>query len=535
MSIGIVKLGRGTSLEKQCEVIIVVGRWSQIERDCISSVFRYTDQDKYPVTIYDNSKTDWNLGALWNRLIHKSKCPYVCLLNSDTIVEKGWLTKLVQTAEHNQAAAVGPVTNKCGIKFQVAKKLTDPGVDPEVRVPTLSGFCLVLNKAVVDSIGGFREDFTFYGQETNLLERMVLRKFFMRKDVYIQHVGSATIRGLPHRDFAEEKALSLDIHKRNKTFNWRHRLLVLGSGQGNPFPLWRGIDQGCREFAKQGMVCRHIRFDDPEMSIELIEEFNPSVIIVASSRLMRVQKRLGNVLSHFNIPKGLWINDLRDADDIRADLIADLFSSIFLCWKGDYTFSGKDCSIAKWHVRTNTKCLYMPQGSVIHPRLRTLKEERELVFIGGCESSIHEHREKILEGLCESHNMEVMNCRSRPGRIQIEMESPKIYRESKFVLAQSPLAPGYNSLRLYNILAYGGLALVHRFPGIEDLLTDGKHYLGYSTLSESRKIVNDSSLELEVIRKAGWRLQQAKHTAGFRLMNMIANITTTDSSFWGYL
>jgi len=124
--------------------------------------------------------------------------------------------------------------------------------------------------------------------------------------------------------------------------------------------------------------------------------------------------------------------------------------------------------------------------------------------------------------------------------MEIEKQSPYIYRSHRFCLSTSPQAPGYQSLRLYNILACGGLALVDTFPGLDKLFTPGKHLLAFphGDAVAALRIMEEYGQrdeECELIRRNGWRLQQAKHNVGFRLLNMASNLTTGKKEFWGWL
>ena len=125
--------------------------------------------------------------------------------------------------------------------------------------------------------------------------------------------------------------------------------------------------------------------------------------------------------------------------------------------------------------------------------------------------------------------------RSRAG---VENKSKSLYRQARFCWVLSPTVRGYNSLRLYNTLAYGGMALVKNFPDLERLFTHEKHMLIYEGKSDAKKLLNDYRRQhkvCETMRKAGWRRQQVKHTALYRLQNIMSNVMGYDSDFWGWL
>jgi len=501
------------------EIIIVRYNQPELEERCIRSVQQHTDLKKHRLTVVDNYTRDKNLGALWNELIRETYYPYVCLLNSDTTVEEGWLDGLVGAALKTEAEAVGPMTNHCGSKKQVGPK--GNGVF-DTRM--LSGFCLLLSVGAWHRVRGFREDFPFYGQESDLMDR-IGRKIICRS-VRIHHEGAASVKASGRRQ--EEIELGKEFRLRNKKFDWSKRLAIVGSGRGIRFPLWKGIDQAVSEFSREGMVARHFRID--RLMPGDLMSFSPDSLVVVNTNAVRIQ-RATPVLKEVSCPKGLWFNDARDAVTSGAELYKGVFDKIFICFQDD-----PDYPWGKWEELTGAKPHYMPQGSVINPELEPLGTGR-IVFIGNARArdtnQYHAGRRELVSAL----DVKVLNSGARTRRLHIEEMSRKIYREHFFSLVTSPKISGYNSIRLYNVLAYGGLALVHRFPGLGKLFNEGHHLLGFDDVEEARKTIDswmEKSREAEQIRKRGWRVQQARHTVAMRLMNIVSNLTTSDQSFWGW-
>lgn len=502
-----------------CEIIIIRYKQPDLEDRCIESVRKYLDPEKHLLTIFDNGRRDINLGHLWNSLINASQATFVCLLNSDTVVEENWIERLIQAAEETNADALGPMTNHCGISFQVGEKF--PG---RKGVRTLSGFCLLLRKRSWEESGGFREDFPFYGQESNLMHR--LEKKVLVGGVRIHHEAGGS---LPEERLWERR-LGPEIYQRNLRFDWKKRLLILGSAE-SPFPLWRGINHGLREFRREGMKALHLSIPDRLSGAfsRSVLDFNPDVTLIVSTKVKQF-RNLEPLLRILPGRKGLWWNDLRSAKEAGAGEIRKWFDQIFLCWRKGWG----EFDVVEWKKMTRIPIHYMPQGSVLHPELQRRSQCYDSVFIGSTgDHRFHSGRLDLLRFL----GTKLFNSADRDGRIEIENNSPRIYRESRYVIATSPKAPGYNSLRLYNILAYGGLVLLDSFPGVEDLFEDRRHLLIFKTPEEAWDIMaelRNSPEKREEISRAGWRLQQAKHTAGYRIMNMVANLTTGDQTFWGY-
>ncbi len=173
------------------EIIILKFNADKLEKDCIRSVISKTDIP-YSLTIHDNYEEKENIGKLWNELIGRSKSDYVCLLNSDTIVEPGWLEKLLEVFKlYPDCGAVGPSTNMSGNKQEMPKTDGIVCYSDDNEQGYLCGFCLVFKKADWKKCGGFPEDYGFYGQEFGFLERLkdMKKKQYHRRDVFIWHKG----------------------------------------------------------------------------------------------------------------------------------------------------------------------------------------------------------------------------------------------------------------------------------------------------------------------------------------------------------
>ena len=187
------------------EIILVRYKLPKLENDCIRSVIDFTDTP-YHLRVYDNARYNYNLGWLWNQLIKESDSEYICLLNTDTLVEPEWLSKLLEVFERNKkAGAVGPSTNCARTSQATAGK--GVGLSSLNQGEMLGGFCLVFPRKVWEDVGGFPEDFGFYGQESAFLAKMVSLGYEQvhRKDVLVFHYGSASAKEAEKRGELKEE------------------------------------------------------------------------------------------------------------------------------------------------------------------------------------------------------------------------------------------------------------------------------------------------------------------------------------------
>lgn len=195
------------------EIILVKYNAPQFENAAISSVMGYT-REPHHLTVYDNYPEKHNLGQLWNRLIKRSDAEYICLLNTDTLVEEKWESKLMEVFKiYRDAGVVGPTTCPQGSKNAQGKEPKSDHmeiVDFGATYPNwcLSGFCIFFPKKIWEEVGGFPEDFGFYGQEVAFIDRITEKgyKQYWRKDVLVWHYGGASVKKAEKAGEIDEQA-----------------------------------------------------------------------------------------------------------------------------------------------------------------------------------------------------------------------------------------------------------------------------------------------------------------------------------------
>lgn len=149
-----------------------------------------------------------------NAGLESSNSPFSIVLNSDTLVPRGWSDRLVERLlAHEEAAAVGPVSNAA--RFQsvphLATEETESNRLPEgldldginefligwaegvapIRVGLLNGFCMAFRSQALERIGLFDAD-SFdrgFGEENDWCIRALRQGFHLlvAPDVYVHH------------------------------------------------------------------------------------------------------------------------------------------------------------------------------------------------------------------------------------------------------------------------------------------------------------------------------------------------------------
>jgi GT2 family glycosyltransferase len=214
----------------------------EILKECVSSVIRSTDSDFQLILINDKSplketqlfleefkeahaqynivilENESNLGFVGtvNKGMQFSNHDVV-LLNSDTVVTKGWLRKMNAAAySDHKIATVSPFSNSATIlslpNFCEDNDLPE-GYTPDelnalveryfpkihLALPTAHGFCMYIKRLVLNEVGLFDEE-KFgkgYGEENDFSNRCLLAGYnnVLDSKTFIYHKGEASFQG----------------------------------------------------------------------------------------------------------------------------------------------------------------------------------------------------------------------------------------------------------------------------------------------------------------------------------------------------
>ncbi|HEX8207672.1 MAG TPA: polysaccharide pyruvyl transferase family protein [Solirubrobacteraceae bacterium] len=162
--------------------------------------------------------------------LRASTAAYVVLLNSDTVVTRGWLDELVAVGRADESVGIiGPLSNAAthqsvplvrenGEWFvnPVPEWLTEDGIalvlrhlpgSRDVAVPFLNGFCYCVRRRTIDAVGLFDED-TFgagYSEENDYSRRAAEAGFGLRvaTRAYVFHAKSRSYGHAGRRELAK--------------------------------------------------------------------------------------------------------------------------------------------------------------------------------------------------------------------------------------------------------------------------------------------------------------------------------------------
>lgn len=168
------------------------------------------------VTLIRNKE---NLGFVKgaNQGIATSTAPYVVLQNNDTIVEPGWLDKMVECFDDPDVGLVGPVT-ELAASWQNKENIPKDWFQQPYREigGMLAFFSVVIKRDVITKVGYLSEEFGLgFGDDDDYCERAKMAgfKLILRTDVTVVHYHRTTFKKYVPNWEAEQRK-NIQIFKR---------------------------------------------------------------------------------------------------------------------------------------------------------------------------------------------------------------------------------------------------------------------------------------------------------------------------------
>jgi GT2 family glycosyltransferase/glycosyltransferase involved in cell wall biosynthesis len=231
-------------------IVIVTYNNLSLTQMCLESVFRETDYANYEVIAVDNASGDGT--AEWlaeeatreprlrvirnadnrgfaganNQGLRVARGEFLCLLNNDTVVTRGWLSTMIEHLRTTpRAGMVGPVSNMVGNEAKIPVGYTAIEDMPRwagdycrqhdgetVAMKMLGFFCVLLRREVYEKVGELDEQFGVgYFEDTDYCCRVTRAGYELRcaRDAFVHHWQGASFRLLGRDSHA-------NIYKQNQ-------------------------------------------------------------------------------------------------------------------------------------------------------------------------------------------------------------------------------------------------------------------------------------------------------------------------------
>jgi GT2 family glycosyltransferase len=212
--------------------------WTRL---CLESLERRTDWPRFEVVVADNASTDgtreWlgdeerrgtlravmlpdnrGFAAGINAAAAAAHGDFLCLMNNDTVVTRGWLSALVRHLERDAGLGmIGPSTNEIANEARVevgyrelkhlepwARGYTRGHAGQANEIPMLAMFCALLRRETFETVGPLDERFEIgMFEDDDYALRLTAAGFRLAvaRDSFVHHAGRGSFRALPQEEY----------------------------------------------------------------------------------------------------------------------------------------------------------------------------------------------------------------------------------------------------------------------------------------------------------------------------------------------
>jgi GT2 family glycosyltransferase len=244
----------------------------------------YLDQlkERFPFVLVMRNETNKGFAAANNQGLAIATGDRFVLLNNDTIVPHGWLTRLIRHLDDPQVGAVGPVTNRTGNEAQIetsyctyaeferfAREYTRAHTGARFEIPMLVMFCLAMRRETYDRVGPLDERYhigMFEDDDYAVRLRSRGYRLVCADDVFVHHFGGASLGGLlPSEQLQELLKANRERFQQKWGVEWRPH-------QRRPGPAYLRLVAGIRQIVQKVIP--------PDATVLVISKGDPGLLDV---------------------------------------------------------------------------------------------------------------------------------------------------------------------------------------------------------------------------------------------------------------
>ena len=322
--------------EKFTSIIILTYNQIEYTKKCFKSILKNTS-GQFELIVVDNGSNDGTVQYLESGILNKhgdvrikiikntenkgfasgnnqgiaaSIGDYILIMNNDVVVTPGWLERMIACCEKKpHVGIVGPRSNYVSgpqliesVDYNLnsleglnrfSEKIATLNAKKSSRLLRVVGFCMLINRSVIDKIGGIDNQYgigNFEDDDFSLRAALAGFESWMAEDCFVHHFGSRTFIGEKidyrkslHKNwniFKDKWGLPADLPygypysisqmKVNK-FNPQVHYIPISKNSDKPVQDW--IENVSTVEQEYSTVCSSFEKENLEIAIEKLQEF----------------------------------------------------------------------------------------------------------------------------------------------------------------------------------------------------------------------------------------------------------------------
>jgi hypothetical protein len=279
------------------------------------------------------------------------------LLNNDTLVPRGWLTRLASLLQDSAIGLIGPVTNRIGNEAQIdvpyktygefERFARDHSADHEnelFEIRMLAMFCVAMRRDVYERVGQLDERFelgTFEDEDYSVRVRQAGYRVICTESVFVHHFGQASFGDLvPTGDYSRVFQANRRRFEQKWNVQWE-------SHQHRPTQAYQSMIDRIRELVRESVP--------PGSMVIFVSKGDEELINVTDRRTAHFpQDENGNYAAHYPADSAEAINQLENLRKKGAEYL--VVPRTALWWFDHYAEFGKHIEsrhrTVAWHADT---------------------------------------------------------------------------------------------------------------------------------------------------------------------------------------